>query len=288
MNQEFFSTKLQNDAGIKPFGDGLYLFHGINKSGSGAFADVARSAFFNSKRADQFFSRYHGCPSKSDELLKIISHAQSRARLLFIDHYLYGASPLRGVQAKYLTIFRHPLSRIVSTHSWLKRKHDMTSSTDPFPTLETAVKKSRGIAHSQISQIAIGFPDDRKDLLRKANAPQLFDTAVHNLERDFLWFGLAEYFEESIFLFANLFELPMVAPWKQDRRNPSRTNSFELPLATRRLIEKEYEYEFLFYEKLVKHFRSICERVEFGDGFRDYVNVCANQYKDRILDFRTT
>lgn len=264
-------------------GEQHVLFHGINKSGSGAFADVIHAAFFKAGRANRIFSTYHGCPSSVEAVLELIRCSEASRQLLFIGHYLYGASPLISKSPAYITIFRHPLPRIISCHSWLAKKHQAAGGTGSYPTLEALVKNSQGKAHAQISQFGVGFAQGRKQAIKTKTAKQIYEACKANVERDLMWFGLAEFFEESIFLLAHKLDLPYVPTWKKDTRNPARTSAFDIPRTLRNLIEKEYEYDFLFYEQMLKKFKASVACVEFGPEFSMYQSECAGEYKDRIL-----
>jgi hypothetical protein len=264
-------------------GEQHVLFHGINKSGSGAFADVIHAAFFKAGRANQIFSTYHGCPRTVEAVLEIIRCSETSKRLVFIGHYLYGASPLNSKTPAYVTIFRHPLPRIISCHSWLANKHRAAGGTGTYPTLEAFVKNSQGKSQAQILQFGIGFGERRKQAMKAKTAKEIYETCMANVDNDLLWFGLAELFEESIFLLADQLALPYVPNWKRDTRNPARVSAFDVPRGLRNLIEKEYEYDFLFYENMLKRFKASLTTVEFGPEFFAYKLECAGEYKDRIL-----
>jgi hypothetical protein len=264
-------------------GEQHVLFHGINKSGSGAFADVIHSAFFKAGRANQIFSIYHRCPSSLEAVLELIRCSEASRRLLFIGHYIYGAAPLISTSPAYITIFRHPLPRIISCHSWMANKHRAAGGTGTYPTLEEFVKRSQGKSQAQITQFGIGFGEDRKQAMRAKTAKEIYEACMANVERDLMWFGLAELFEESIFLLAHKLDLPYVPNWKKDTRNPARTSAYDIPRDLRNLIEREYEYDFLFYENMLKRFKASLGDVEFGPELIAYKSACAGEYKDRLV-----
>ncbi len=76
-----------------------------------------------------------------------------------------------------------------------------------------------------MQQFAIGYGPDAPDW-QGMSGEEMFERAVANIERDVVWFGLAERFEESIFTMAALCGLEkvpsMAARRPQCRATPGR------------------------------------------------------------------
>jgi hypothetical protein len=115
------------------------------------------------------------------------------------------------------------------------------------------------------------------------SAEQLFELGMKKVKRDLRWFGIAEHFEESIFVMAHLCGLSAVPPWKRDLRNKGRTLVDDLPAATVDLIREVYRYDFMFYDHLLAIFRQRIAGMRFGPSLDEYKRACAGEYKDRIL-----
>jgi hypothetical protein len=264
------------------------VFHGVNKSGSLAAARVLREAYHHDRRAHEFFSQYMGVPRHYKDAVAIIRDA-GRGHALFIGHRLYRAlEPDDGRLT--ITQFRHPLPRIVSIYHWLKHRGERGFGDAPgygpaetFPTLEEFVERGRGVAHSQINQIGIGFGSDAAKLRKGAKAADVYERAVEALERDIHWFGIAEELEESLFTYAAICGLPSLAPWARDDRNTGRQMVWDLPDSTRSLIEEVYAAELGFYRTARDLFRQRLERLEFGADLAAYKTACESEYKDRLL-----
>lgn len=263
------------------------VFHGVNKSGSLAMARVIREAYHADRRAHEFFSDYVGVPRENKDLLRII-RAAGRGHAFFVGHGLFDAFRRDSGQL-VLTQLRHPLPRTISAYQWLRNKHakkDPSSLYDvsaPFPTLEKFVVAGRGISHSQILQFGVGFGPDAQELRRKLTIDEVYERAREALAERVDWFGIAELFEESLFSYAAICELPSVKPWKQDRRNTGRQMVWDLPDATRALVEEVYERDLRLYEWARSTFQERLSRLDLGGDIEAYRAACQGEYKDRLL-----
>lgn len=264
------------------------VFHGVNKSGSLAMANVLRAGYFASGRANQFFSTYHKIPwmehNRHNPLPDIIE-ASTPNGTLFISHDLYGAFDETKARALVVTQFRHPVARIVSIHSWLRKYHASGyGGPEGFPTLQKFAETSRGISHSQISQVAVGFGKGWLERVHKLTAAQMLELALEAIDRKIAWFGLAELFEESIFTFAALCGLRSVPSWAKDDRNAERMLVADLPSDARAAIEFHYEAEIDFYRQAKAMFLSRIGKLDLGADLAAYRTACASQYKERLAE----
>lgn len=167
----------------------VVIFHGINKSGSMCFANVIRTAYIVAARREQFYCHYHKPRCEWRELVRRIEDSTSHA--LFISHNLYGAVKTKPHQT-FVTMFRHPLPRIVSAYQWLKNRFVADGGkADAFQTLEEFVEKGRGIRWSQIVQFGMGFDPEGRPKKQADSAEQIHEWAARNIERDVSWFGIA-------------------------------------------------------------------------------------------------
>jgi sulfotransferase famil protein len=281
--EQFYSVALHNAGHLPTAADKKVVFHGVNKSGSLAMANVLRQSYQRASRTHQFLSHYHRSPSRLDELFESIRR-NGGGHSLFIAHYLFRAPQIRNCKFTYVSQVRHPLVRTLSVHNWLKKNHrKRNNGDDGFPGLEEFVKQSKGRAHSQYSQFGIGFGKNRARLMSKLTNQQIFDRAIAAVEADFGWIGIAEYFEESIFAMCHLLGLPEVAPWQRDRRNEDRIALASLSPSTVALIEEVYQYEFRFYDYVKARFLSAVSRVDFGPAFAEYKHICTPEYRERII-----
>jgi hypothetical protein len=260
----------------------VVIFHGINKSGSMCFANVLRTTYIVAVRREQFYCQYHKPRVEWPELLRRVEDSTPHA--LFISHNLYGAVKTKPHHT-FVTMFRHPLPRIVSGYQWLKNRFvSEGGKAEEFQTLEEFVEKGNGITWSQIAQFGIGFDPEVRKKKWRYSAEQTYQWCVENIERDVSWFGIAELFEESIFVFASLCGLSRVTAWKRDVRNPGRALASELSPSTQEMIRHFYRYDFELYERMLALFRQRLDRLELKGDFDSYKSVCAGEYKERLLD----
>ena len=188
------------------------VFHGINKSGSLAMANVLREALIYAGREGDVVSHYHMRGILPLEDYRALIEARS-GRFFAVAHYLYGF--LRPAPRRiWITQFRHPLPRMVSAYQWIKNKHVKAhGSAHGFPGLSTFIESGMGVKHSQVMQFGHGYGCFKKSTAKMSLPPEaLFELSVEALEREFTCIGIAEHFEESIFCFAALLGLPSVSP----------------------------------------------------------------------------
>ena len=252
-------------------------FHGINKSGSLAMTKVIRDAYKIAGRPQEFFPHYFRDVTLDDYLVEV---GALRGPAFLAGHYLYGKLPPSPGRV-LVTLFRHPLPRILSSYNWIMRKH-VRQSSDPVPTLDEWVNRSKGKAFSQIIQFGCGHGRHARSLRSLPNQ-SIFESCIDAIEREVFCFGLAEQFEESIFLFASLCGLPQVRAWHRDVRNPGRPLSTEIPESSRQLIEEVFRYDFELYDYAVASFRKRMAGIDFGPDLQRYKDACAGEYRDRLV-----
>lgn len=257
------------------------VFHGINKSGSMCLANALRSAYIMASRREQFYCHYHDQRCEFDDLLRRIE--QDTGPAFYVSHYLYGALHT-GPQHRFLSMFRHPLPRVVSGYQWLKNKFIREGgAVEAFQSLEEFVEKGRGLTWSQIAQFGIGYDPEVRKKKWTLSLEDTYELCIGNIERDLHWFGIAELFEETIFILAAICDLPEVPPWKKDVRNPGRALTGELSTGEAELIRNLYRYDFALYDRMLTLFRDRLSQLQLGGDFADYKAVCAAEYKERLL-----
>lgn len=279
MTQKWFRVAVHSDCKLRPLLNEQIIFHGVNKSGSLCMTEVLRESYKQHGRSDEFFCHY-GSKVTLEDFVETIN--QSTGHAFFVGHYLYGAACAPKRNRVLITQLRHPLPRMISCFQWLKNEHIRQHGTEEgFPSLEEFIRRGGGKAHSQIGQFGAGF-GSRRDELRKLSCQELLDLSKENIERDFFLTGIAEQFEETIFLFSYLCGLPAVPPWKKDTRNKGRQLIYDIANETRDMILDVYRHDIELYNWNKKRFQENMQNVTIAGDIQEYKNVCANEYKDRI------
>ncbi len=255
-------------------------FHGVNKSGSLAMANVMKEAFDSAGRGSELLSHYHLGGDFQKYIAEVNSGKASRG--LLISHYLYGALPPRPGRV-WITQFRHPLPRILSCYQWLKNKYERKNGVDTYQTLEQFIADTKGISHSQIGQLSMSWGVRRKVLTKSLSAEDMLNLSLDALERNFSLIGIAEHFEESIFMFGSMCRLVSVTPWKRDVRNPGRINSELISKEQREQINYVFRNDFLLYESALARFKLQSNYFDFGTDLLEYKAACLDQYNDRLI-----
>ena len=278
MSETFPVRAAEGTALVAPDGAQL-VFHGINKSGSFAMSSAMRDAYALAGRDDQFLCHYFIGGSR-ESFAERVDSAEGPG--FFVGHYLYGALKPRPNRV-WVTIFRHPLPRMLSCYNWLKNKHERQEPDTPFDPLDEWCERTHGVGHSMVVQFGAGYGAHNQSLRKRLRPQDLYELSIDALERDVSCIGLAERFEESIFHFAALAGLPEVAPWVRDQRNPGRPLSSEIGDASRTLIEEIFEYDFKLYEYALERFAKQTAQADFGSSLEAYKARCEAEYNDRIL-----
>jgi hypothetical protein len=253
------------------------VFHGINKSGSLALTEVLLEAYRHHGREREFYSHYHGRPRALTELVRLVNETRA-GHAFFVGHRLYRAYDPALPGCALVTLFRHPLTRTLSCYAWLKAKNPGA----PFPTLAQWVEQTRGYLHSQAYQLAAGYPAERPRGRRYKDPEALLDRALKNVKRHVAWYGLAEHFEESIFVLAHLCGLESVVPWRRDDRNVGRPRASTLASGEEELIRHVFRADFELYRRLRLAFLRRVEAMGYGTELAAYREACAAEYKDRL------
>jgi hypothetical protein len=261
--------------------DKVVIFHGVNKSGSMCLANVLRTAYILARRRKQFYCHYHRGRLEFDEMLQRIEDATPHR--IFISHHLYGKVAPRH-DRYFATMFRHPLVRVISGYQWTKNKFvAQGNAPEEFQTLEEFVERGGGISWSLIAQFARAFAHPKRSTKWTPSPEETYQQCRQNLERDVRWFGIAELFEETIFIFAAICGLPRVPAWERDVRNPGRALARELPATSEAMIRHFYRYDFALYEHALDLFRERLSQLELAGDFSAYKAYCAGEYKERLL-----
>jgi hypothetical protein len=258
------------------------IFHGVNKSGSMCLANVFRTAYIIASRRHEFYCHYHRPRYEFDDLLRRIENSTGPA--LYISHGLYGAVRTNAHHV-FVSMFRHPLPRIVSGYQWMKNRFvESGGSPEAFQSLEEFVEKGQGLTWSQIVQFGTSYDLAGNRKKSKLSLEETYELCMKNIERDLHWFGIAELFEETIFILATICGLPQVPAWEKDLRNPGRALVSELSAPAQQMIRHYYRYDFELYEQMLAIFKVRLSRLQLGGDFEAYKSTCAGEYKERLLE----
>lgn len=257
------------------------VFHAINKSGSEALSNLLFEAFRLNGRSSEFHSHFR-IPVTQEQFIDYVN-ARRSDRGFFIDHYMYG-SVRPWPNRTYLTQFRHPLSRLLSAYNWLKKIAERENSS--FPEFKSFVEESNGVYHSIVVQLGTNWhlfdTPDWRQRIEKLGAEGLYERSVEALEREIYAIGIAEYFEESIFLYASLLRLAQVPPWQRDKRNEDRPLSTEIDREVIELVEHINRWDYALYALAQRRFHAQFIAPQASTALKVYKDRCRGEYRDRL------
>jgi hypothetical protein len=258
----------------KEFDSSRVLFHGVNKSGSGALARILREGFIDKGIGNTFLSPYFGFPKQS-EFSRFIEHTKSPVFLL--DHYLYKSFNDHNFQR--FSMIRSPLARILSVYGWLKKGYVKEGKDVSGFTLEHFIEKTKRKKHLQYIQFAVGYSEGYKELLFKASPDALLEMAITNVENDFLMIGTADLMEELLFIILDLYGVDAIGHWTPDTRNLDRPALGTLDQRMTDYIKTEHKNDFVFYDYVSEKFRRQLRNFEFLGDFFEYKKSCENFHR---------
>ncbi|BBD38236.1 hypothetical protein Amn_31160 [Aminobacter sp. Y103A] len=152
-----------------------------------------------------------------------------------------------------------------------------------MPAFIEWVRNTKGITYSQLEQFGAGYGPEMHEL-RKLPGDELLDRAKQALAKDVHCLGLAERFEETIFLFAHLCGLSAVPAWKRDDRNSDRPLVSTIDKNDLDLVEEAFHWDFKLYRFAVDLFEKQLQDVAFDtDDLGRYKLACIDEYKDRLV-----
>lgn len=279
-----YRVQLAHPEALATIGDRKILFHGINKSGSLSLSRMLGAAYAAAGRGASFHSHYAGAAGgrKGDFPAYV---AATPGPGFFVGHHLYGAVALPAGDYALVTMFRHPLPRVVSVHRWISNRaaRGVQHAGTYRGTLEEFVTRSGGTQYSQVAHFATHWNADRSRVLRGLTGADLFELSVAHIERDVHLAAITEYFEETAFLFAHVCGLPHIGRWQKDDRNKGRTLVHDLPTPLQALIREVFHWDFELYAWARARFLRLVEDAGLRGDIDAYRRDCASQYKDRLL-----
>jgi len=201
----------------------------------------------------------------------------TEGKVFFSGHHLYGLPEYVGINAQYFTMLRHPCERVVSDYFWVNRRFSRFDNMRDFPVfvdqhdhLEFYIHRLARMEEHICCDGHFSTQDASTELNENDNR-----LAYHNLENKFLFVGITEEFDKSIFLLSRNLGLPTVVPWVDSPRhitNRFRPSFFSLPVSLRKLIEEKVEREIELYEYFRGKLEKCFEESDFGASFQLYMD----------------
>ena len=197
---------------------------------------------------DEVYSIKGDDVAASVERLKALPEGERLRLRCLKGHQAFGLHEYLAPGTRYITMLRHPVSRIVSHYEFVKaRPHHYLHARMKGATLaEFAASRLSGELHNGQTRLLAGIWDDRP--LEQAD----YDRAIANLEQHFDWRGLMERFDESIVMLAAVMRWPNVFYRKSNVGKGWKPSGVEP--ATTRVIEQESPFDMQLYQYAQRRF----------------------------------
>lgn len=177
----------------------------------------------------------------------------NRAKIRVLQgHKPFGIHECLQVSADYITMLREPVDRVISFYYWILR----WPSNDLY---EKVRSMSLGdFADSGLPQ-AVNQQTEFVSGLRNNSTAEALEVAKRNLALHFTAFGIAEHFDESLFLFKRLLGWQNIYYASQHvaKNRPARR---EIPSPAIKLIEKHNSFDMELYEFAKQRFEDVIKK----------------------------
>lgn len=177
------------------------IFLHIPKSGGSTFHTILRKKFKKPEIYNIFGARNH-----DPEVIKFVELAEAEREKIGLlkGHMPFGLHQHLPGAAKYISFLRDPVDAVVSRYYYIKKNaHN--------PKHEQVHGAGMSISEFVTSGVVFGtnnchcrFLTGEIDRLSYGENKDLYQNAIDNIERHFLWVGITERFDESILVLAEL------------------------------------------------------------------------------------
>ncbi|HUS24874.1 MAG TPA: sulfotransferase family 2 domain-containing protein [Candidatus Binatia bacterium] len=163
-------------------------------------------------------------------------------------HQSFGLHEYLRPGARYITMLRHPVARIVSHYEYVRARpaHYLHAPSAGWSLERYAGSRLNGELHNAQTRLLGGVWDDRP--LERAD----LDRAIAHLERHFDWVGLMERFDESVA------QLAWTMGWTQvfyrSRNTGRRWDASRVPAEAAEVIRRENALDVELYEHARRRF----------------------------------
>jgi hypothetical protein len=253
---------------VKP--DKIYFAH-FTKTGGTAFSDMILASYNEYK--------YVNMTVRGTYRARDASPLGGPGKKLFSGHNLYGLPESVGEKVKYCTLLRHPYERIVSDFFWVNRRRSRYENYERFCSFIDRLEHLEFYIHriARAKEFELSVPLQQHFSRLDADVEPNEEDRIYayaNLMNKFLFVGITEEYDQSVFLFARDFGIDKVAPWIQGRVqiNSLKPSFFSLPINLRRIIEKKAERDAELYETFRKRHDARFQESNFGESFKLYVD----------------
>lgn len=180
-------------------------------------------------------------------------------------HNCYAAGDPQGSSWARITLLRNPLRRMLTAFNYGRLVHPYEF---PFNTFEQYLDSSQFRRQSmafELSQMA-----GRVSVEAERSTDLLYREARTSLERDYVFAGVTERFEETIFLICLLAGLPTIEMWWRVLSTPRGLQVDDLDKVTRRRAENALEVDFALYNEAKEKFSRLVEASGLGPALAFY------------------
>jgi len=215
-------------------------------------------------------------------------NTQNKIRLME-GHFRYGVHNFINTSCQYVTFLRDPIDRFVSNYYY-------------------QVGKDWGVVHARVKKEFKDFDDymehgierghfhpspltrwlcDMDIVSDKTPPAETLKMALNNIERDFLWVGICESFDESMLILKKKMNWNHSPVYSKENTTKKRPGRNEVSQKTRDLIKNVHSHDYILFDRMreqlqldisgygadltkdLAHFREMCSLFQKSRGFAD-------------------
>ncbi|MEY2422421.1 MAG: hypothetical protein QOI95_2488 [Acidimicrobiaceae bacterium] len=194
-------------------------------------------------------------PGREAQLAAYVASPEARARVRAIyGHLPFAQMQALPIEARYITVLREPIARVVSHHAFAQRQpsrgvgaftQDMT--LEQFVVSQPAARMVHNLQTRVLSRLDVEEPVTRATL----------DAAKRNLERHFVVVGITERFDEAVLLMRRVLGWPRWPFYERRNVSPSSVPTAALPADVIASIRERNELDIELYDWAARRFDDV-------------------------------
>lgn len=251
--------------------------------------DVLRRHYKKSETYE-IVTRFNRQKATTRRFLQMPQAKRDQIRLL-MGHMDFGFHKQFSNPAKYITMLRDPVGRIISSYYYTK--------SHPRHYLHDAIVKGNVSLKEYASgdftyQLENGMTKNLSGIRSESGActQEMFEAARQNVREHFLSIGLLERYDLSLLLYKKILDWPDYPVYFKKNVTEKGTETEEVDPETLSIIRTRNHFDVQLYEEAVKAFEEYYENnrdwfdtemKRFSEALDQYRK--ANQYKDSIENF---
>lgn len=257
------------------------IFTHVPRSGGITLNSILRNNFPASRQFAFYITEHKGSGKKALSDFEALPDKEKKKLQLLTGHMDFGLHRYYDTPCTYLTLFRNPVSRILSYYTYIVK-------SDIHYLHNTVVRNRMQLKDILEAKISIEFDNAQVRQISGIQGvkcgqctPAMLEKAKENLDKYYPIFGITEKFNESLVLLKKYFDFP--APYYTSLNKSKSKEPVKASDETVQAIKESNYLDMQFYEYARQKFSRMMEN--YGEGFEEQVHSF-NRKNKTISKFR--